>query len=181
MNLKKKFPSESNLVKRKLSLRQFFITTFLLSIACLLGIIIVIVIEFFYGEFLDLFWYGEYFPQLVLMILIPSGIILGILSFYFIRKYRFLNRKVKRKLFYNPKLNDHILQFLIDNQKQKFTSIMIHKKLNISYIEVDLLNLFDFAEENVNSMSVVSAIRVAAELLELSIVQISRDEDPPPT
>lgn len=130
MNLKQKFPSESDLVKRKRSLRQFFITTFLLSLACLLGIIIVIVIEFFYGEFLDLFWYGEYFPQLVLMILIPSGIILGILSFYFIRKYRFLNRKVKRKLFYNPELNDHILQFLIDNQKQKFTSIMIHKKLN---------------------------------------------------
>lgn len=115
MNLKQKFPSESNLVKRKRSLRQFFITTFLLFLACLLGIIVVIIIEFFYGEFLNLFWYGEYFPQLVLIVLIPSGIVLGVLSFYFIRKYRFLNRKVKRKLFYNPKLN---------------TSIMIHKKLN---------------------------------------------------
>ncbi len=53
--------------------------------------------------------------------------------------------------------------------------------VDISYLEVNLLNLIDFIEENVKSKycnSLVNEIRVAAELLELSILLISLDEDP---
>jgi len=60
----------------------------------------------------------------------------------------------------------------------KGASTGVKHGVDISYIEVELLNLFDFAAENIPSMSLIFAIRVAAEVLELSIIEISLDEDP---
>ena len=119
--------------------------------------------------------------------LIENGTITcGLLKAYLAKIYiSIAEHKIK---VYNKKdwINDTNASYIIQSLHEirnnivylKGASTGVKYAVDISHIEAELLDLYDFALENIPSMSVIFAIRVAAEFLELSIIEISLDEDP---
>ena len=60
----------------------------------------------------------------------------------------------------------------------KGASTGVKQAVDISYIEVELLNLVDFIGQNVKSRSLSNSIRVSAEILDIAIILISLNENP---
>ena len=76
----------------------------------------------------------------------------------------------------------YIFQLLRDIRNNivyiKGASTGVKPAVDISYIEVELLNLVDFIEQNVKSKSLINTIRVSAEILDIAIILISLNENP---
>lgn len=76
----------------------------------------------------------------------------------------------------------YIIQFLHDIRNNivylKGASTGVKQGVDISYIEVELLNLVDLIEPNIKFRSLTNNIRVAAEILEIAIIRISLNKNP---